>query len=322
MTHPTAAMQVRVAEHAAGIRLDRYLADLFDGTSRAQIQRWIAGEHVRVDGRVTKSRHALRGGELIAVSPPAPEPCHLQPEDIPLDVLYEDADLLVINKPAGMVVHPGAGQRTGTLCHALLAHTHDLSGIGGVERPGIVHRLDKGTSGVMVVAKHDAAHLHLAQQFHDRRVKKRYQAVVIGVIPAGGTIDAPIGRHPTQRKAMSTQSTRGKTAVTYWQRREVFGKAAALCDVEIATGRTHQIRVHLAAQGHPLVGDAVYGGGRWSERIPEPWRAVCADWDRPALHAARLAFVPPHGDAPVVWEASMPQSMQDLIDALRSVRAV
>ena len=203
--------------------------------------------------------------------------------------MYDDADLVVVDKPAGMVVHPAPGHAAGTLVNALLHHVRDLSGVGGELRPGIVHRLDRGTSGLMVVAKHDAAHQELSRQFQEREVSKEYFALVWGVVQAGRRIDSSIGRHPSQRKKMSVRSSRARTAVTRIIRAEQL-RGITLLQVGISTGRTHQIRVHLSSIGHPIVGDALYGGAK--RRIPGDLRAL-ARLERPFLHAARLAFKHP-----------------------------
>jgi 23S rRNA pseudouridine1911/1915/1917 synthase len=267
---------------------------------------------VLVAGRQAKANLALKDGDQISVELPAPVPTSAQPEDIPVPVLYEDADLLVVNKPAGMVVHPAAGHSSGTLVNALLHHVDDLSGIGGELRPGIVHRLDKGTSGVMVVAKHDAAHEALARQFADREVDKEYVALVWGVVQAGRRIDLPIGRDPNDRQKMSARSRRARSAVTRITRAQHL-KGVTLCQVAIATGRTHQIRVHLNAIGHPVVGDATYGGVK--ARVPQDLRPVLR-LERPFLHAARLAFTHPTDGREMSFEAPLPEDLQLVLDQL------
>ena len=288
------------------------------GLSRSQAQRLIEEGRVQVAGRQAKANLALKDGDQISVELPAPVPTSAQPEDIPVPVLYEDADLLVVNKPAGMVVHPAAGHSSGTLVNALLHHVDDLSGIGGELRPGIVHRLDKGTSGVMVVAKHDAAHEALARQFADREVNKEYVALVWGVVQAGRRIDLPIGRDPNDRQKMSARSRRARSAVTRITRAQHL-KGVTLCHVAIATGRTHQIRVHLNAIGHPVVGDATYGGVK--ARVPQDLRPVLR-LERPFLHAARLAFTHPTDGREMSFEAPLPDDLQQVLDQLREAQPV
>ena len=300
----------------AGERLDRYLAGAVPGLSRSQAQRLIDDGHVQVAGRQAKANLALKDGDHVSIELPAPVPTSAQPEDIPVPVLYEDADLVVVNKPAGMVVHPAAGHNSGTLVNALLHHVDDLSGIGGELRPGIVHRLDKGTSGVMVVAKHDAAHEALARQFADREVDKEYVALVWGVVQAGRRIDLPIGRDPNDRQKMSARSRRARSAVTRITRAQHL-KGVTLCQVAIATGRTHQIRVHLNAIGHPIVGDPTYGGVR--QRVPQDLRPVLR-LERPFLHAARLAFTHPTDGREMSFDAPLPDDLQQVLDQLREAQ--
>jgi 23S rRNA pseudouridine1911/1915/1917 synthase len=255
-----------------GLRLDKYLAGEVPNQSRAQVQRLIEEGHVQL-ARVAKAKAntAVRAGDTVTVRVPEAVPATLDPEDLPLSVLYDDADVVVVDKPAGLVVHPGAGHATGTLVHALLHHVKNLSGIGGEVRPGIVHRLDKGTSGVMVVAKNDAAHQELARQFHDREVEKEYVALVWGVVHNRKRIDLPLGRDPVNREKISTRARRSREAVTRvtWARQL---PGVTLIRVAIATGRTHQIRVHLSAIGHAIVGDALYGGVH--RRVPPAARAA------------------------------------------------
>jgi 23S rRNA pseudouridine1911/1915/1917 synthase len=286
------------------------------GLSRSQAQRLIEEGHVQVAGRQAKANLALKDGDQVSVELPAPVPTSAQPEDIPVPVLYEDSDLLVVNKPAGMVVHPAAGHSSGTLVNALLHHVDDLSGIGGELRPGIVHRLDKGTSGVMVVAKHDAAHEALARQFADREVEKEYVALVWGVVQAGRRIDLPIGRDPNDRQKMSARSRRARSAVTRITRAQHL-RGVTLCHVAIATGRTHQIRVHLSATGHPIVGDATYGGVR--ARVAQDLRPVLR-LERPFLHAARLAFTHPTDGRAMNFEAPLPDDLQQVLDQLHDAQ--
>jgi 23S rRNA pseudouridine1911/1915/1917 synthase len=251
------------------------------------------------------------------VSVPAPAPAAPQPEDIPLRVVYEDAALLVIDKPTGLVVHPGAGTPAGTLVNALVARVRDLSGVGGVLRPGIVHRLDRGTSGLLVVAKDDATHRELARQFAARSVEKEYLALVLGSpARAAGEIDKPIGRDPARRMRMSVRASRGRTALTSWRVVERFD-GAALLRVRIHSGRTHQIRVHLASIGHAVAGDPLYGGTRTPSGRTAA-REALASLARPALHSARLAFTHPVSHERLTLEAPLPE---DLLQVLRELRA-
>ncbi|MBI2345723.1 MAG: RluA family pseudouridine synthase [Deltaproteobacteria bacterium] len=313
-------MRVVVPADSEGLRLDRFLANALPSVTRAQVQRWITDGCVRRGEVVScKPAQAVRAGESIEVTPPLPRPIALLPEEIPLDILHEDSALIVVNKPAGMVVHPGAGRSSGTLVNALLAHCSDLTGVGDRLRPGIVHRLDKGTSGVMVVAKTHAAHAALIRQFEARTVEKVYLAIVLGRIAPTGRMAAPIGRHPSDRKKMSVAARRGREALTTWQVRESFGQEAALLEVRLGTGRTHQVRVHLAAKGHPLVGDPTYGGTGGLRRLPAPWRERLATFSRPALHAWRLGFIHPATGAEQRFEAPLPDDMRSLIDTCRGL---
>ena len=259
-----------------------------------------------------KANLVMREGDTVAVEIPAPVETAMRGEELPLEILYQDEDLAVLNKPAGMVVHPGAGHASGTLVNALLHHLDDLSGIGGELRPGIVHRLDRGTSGVMVVAKHDAAHQELARQFEEREVEKEYIALVWGTVTAGRRIDAAIGRDPNNRQKMTAKAKHARSAVTRITRARPL-PGLTLCQVAIHTGRTHQIRVHLSAIGHPIVGDATYGGVH--RRVPGDIRAV-QRLDRPFLHAARLAFTHPRDGRRMEFTAPLPDDLLDVLDAL------
>ena len=295
-----------------GQRLDHFLVSVLESHSRSQIQKLITDGHVTLGTRAAKANSALRVGERVQVSIPAPTPSELAHEALPIDVLYQDADVAVLNKPAGMVVHPGAGHESGTLVNALLHHMPDLSGIGGELRPGIVHRLDRGTSGVMVVAKHDASHQELARQFHDREVEKEYIALVWGVVQAGRRIDAAIGRDPNDRQKMSARAKHARHAVTRITRAMPL-PGLTLCQVAIHTGRTHQIRVHLSAIGHPIVGDSVYGGVH--RRVAGDIRAV-QRLERPFLHAARLVFHHPGDGRRLEFIAPLPPELQSVLDDL------
>lgn len=291
-------------------RLDRFLVSVLPDHSRSQIQKLIEDGHVRLGGREPRSNAKVHAGETVAVDVPAPVATALAAEPLDLPILFQDADVVVVDKPAGMVVHPAAGHAEGTLVHALLHHVKDLSGVGGELRPGIVHRLDRGTSGVMVVAKHDEAHHELARQFHDREVEKEYIALVWGVVQAGRRIDAAIGRHPSDRLKMSTRARRARSAVTRITRAEHL-KGVTLAHVAIHTGRTHQIRVHLSAIGHPIVGDATYGGVH--RRVMPDLRAVNR-LTRPFLHAARLAFTHPRTGERLEFAAPLPADLQSVLD--------
>jgi 23S rRNA pseudouridine1911/1915/1917 synthase len=308
---------ITVPDDSEGVRLDRFLVSMLPELSRSQIQRLIRDGHVRVAGREPKAKQAVKIGQEIAVDTPALVDPAPQPEALPLPILYQDHDLIVVDKPAGMVVHPAAGHASGTLVNALLHHVDDLSGIGGEKRPGIVHRLDRGTSGLMVVAKHDAAHEELSRQFADREVEKEYFALVWGEVMAGRRIDAPIGRDPSNRKKMSSESARvrrTRAAVTRIVRAEHFGRMLTLAQVAIHTGRTHQIRVHLSAIGHPIVGDALYGG--LHRRVPGDLRAV-THLDRPFLHAAHLVFTHPDDKRRMEFTSALPEDLQKVLDELR-----
>ena len=304
-----------------GARLDTFLTALLPGFSRSQVQRLIKEGRVRlcperaqptrVEGRPST---AVRAGQAYTVEISELTPARPLPEALPLRIVYEDPDIVVLDKPPGMVVHPGAGHSSGTLVNALLHHVKDLSGIGGELRPGIVHRLDRGTSGVMVVAKHDRAHQELSRQFKDREVEKEYVALVWGVVQAGRRIDAAIGRDPGQRQKMSTRARRARSAVT----RVTFARhfnGVTLVKVAIATGRTHQIRVHLSAIGHPIVGDAVYGG--LHRRVGASLRAV-QRLDRPFLHAAHLRFTHPADGRRVEFDSPLPPDLQGVLDDLET----
>jgi 23S rRNA pseudouridine1911/1915/1917 synthase len=303
-----------VPEDYDGQRLDRFLVSVLAGHSRSQIQKLISDGQITVapGSRTAKANLIVHGGDRVSVDLPEPVAAGIQGEPLPLEILYQDPDLAVLNKPAGMVVHPAAGHSSGTLVNALLHHMPDLSGIGGERRPGIVHRLDRGTSGVMVVAKNDAAHHELARQFQDREVEKEYIALVWGVVHAGRRIDAAIGRDPGNRQKMSARAKHAREAVTRITRAHQM-PGLTLCQVAIYTGRTHQIRVHLSAIGHPIVGDALYGGVH--RRVPGDIRAV-QRLERPFLHAARLVFTHPRDARRMEFIAPLPDDLQDVLEAL------
>ncbi len=293
-----------------GQRLDLWLPRVLPEHTRSRWQSLIRDGRVTVDGQPVKPRHALAGGERIDYQLPEPVVVELVAQDIPLDVVYEDADIIVVNKAAGMVVHPAPGHADGTLVNALLAHCTDLAGIGGEIRPGIVHRLDKDTSGLLVAAKHDQSLARLQEQFKSREVSKEYRALVRGHVPRfSGRIETRVGRSPADRKKMSADVEGGRTAISNYRVVERYREATQLA-VAIETGRTHQIRVHMAHLGHPILGDEVYGRGR---PLPGGIRA-----ERQMLHAARLSFQHPMTGEPLEFEAPLPQDMADLAEALRS----
>lgn len=296
------------AEHD-GQRLDRFLAARLADVSRSAIQRHIELGAVTLDGAPPRRGAAtlVHEGDRVQYTPPPPVAVELIPERIPLEVLFEDDDLVVINKQRGLVVHPAAGHWTGTLVNALLGQVRGFTGIGDELRPGIVHRLDRDTTGVMVVAKHDLAQRGLAEQFKSRQVEKLYLAVVHGrPEPAAGTIETLFGRHPTDRKRFSSKVREGKRAVTHYQTEERL-RGATLLRVRLETGRTHQIRVHFADRGHPLVGDATYG----------PRKKTLAGFDRPALHARALVIHHPIRGEELTFEAPIPEDLLELLEALR-----
>lgn len=308
---------LKVEGSEAGARLDAWIARQLPELSRARVQALMAEGAVRLAGRPARPSLRLRGGEDVTIDLPDPVAAIPVPEDVPLSIVYEDARLLVVDKPAGMTVHPGGGRLTGTLVNALLHHVRDLSGVGGVLRPGIVHRLDRGTSGLMVVAKDDATHRALAAQFASRSVEKEYLAVVHGTPRARqGVVEAAIGRDPVHRKKMSVRAPRGRAARSAYTVVEALD-GAALLRVRIHTGRTHQIRVHLASLGHPVAGDAVYGGTRTPSSRRREARAALQGLRRPALHAARLAFTDPVSGARRSFESPLPPELAHLIELLR-----
>jgi 23S rRNA pseudouridine1911/1915/1917 synthase len=295
--------EITVSRGEASERIDRFLARQGMPLSRSRIQRGIEDGLVDVNGHRTKASYLIRPGDRIAIRHPPPRPVKIGAEPIPLAVVYEDDDLLILNKPAGLVVHPAPGHASGTLVNALLHHCRDLAGIGGEARPGIVHRLDKDTSGLLVVAKHDAAHTGLMRQFKTHAIARRYLAIVAGdVRPRKGTIDLAIGRDVWERKKISARTTSPRTAVSHYEVVERFGRAT-LVAVTLETGRTHQIRVHMAHLGYPVLGDPVYGGRR---AVPPP--------DVPAprqlLHAQQLGFLHPISGRPMVFTAPVPEDIR------------
>ena len=309
----TTSLTLSVSPADAGERLDAFLAAHIKGWSRARLQRLIENADVLVNGAVAKPSYKLRANDEIEIELTSPRPTSFTPEDIPIDVVYEDDDLIVVNKPAGLVVHPAAGIESGTLANALAFHFQQLSNAGGAARPGIVHRLDKGTSGLLVVAKTESAHEHLADQFRARAVFKSYVALVHGhVEKETGEIDQPIARDPRNRTRMAV-SKLGRPALSIYKVRERLERFTLL-DVELKTGRTHQIRVHLAWLKHPVVGDEVYGGGRDKTVIDPGIRSRIAKLGRQFLHAERIGFRHPRTAEQLHFNAPLPAEVRLLLD--------
>jgi 23S rRNA pseudouridine1911/1915/1917 synthase len=296
-----------VEEQYAKERVDKYITEVWgEEVSRSQVQLWIAGEHVKVNGSSVKANYKLSVGDVVEVIVPEPTMVEIVAQDIPLEVVYEDHDLIVVNKPRGMVVHPAPGHSSGTLVNALMYHCKDLSGINGELRPGIVHRIDKDTSGLIMAAKNDKAHVSLAAQLKEHTVTRRYIALVHGSIGHDqGTVDAPIGRDPHDRKMFIVKEKNSKNAVTHFTVQERLGDYTLL-ELKLETGRTHQIRVHMKFIGHPMVGDPIYGRGKGVKFTGQ------------ALHAAVLGFVHPSSGEYMEFNAEIPPELQDLIVSLRS----
>ncbi|MCR5015243.1 MAG: RluA family pseudouridine synthase [Ruminococcus sp.] len=292
---------------SAGARIDKYISDNIAELTRSAVQGLIAEGLVLADGKPVSKNYKLRGGETVEVEIPEPEPMDAVAEDIPLDIVYEDADLLVVNKPKGMVVHPAHGNYTGTLVNALLHHCGDsLSGINGVIRPGIVHRIDKDTSGLLIVAKNDASHLHLAEQIKVHSFTREYEAVACGAFKeAEGTVDAPIGRHKTDRKKMCVTTENSRNAVTHYSVIKQYGGYAHV-RLRLETGRTHQIRVHLAYIGHPVLGDAVYG---------KPFKGI----EGQCLHARKIGFIHPTTGEYMEFTSELPDYFVSVLNKLEKM---
>jgi 23S rRNA pseudouridine1911/1915/1917 synthase len=328
MSEPLEKVTFRVEPEAAGERLDAFLARRDDRFSRSRLKALIkAGAVGRGGAALTDPNARLAAGDEITLDVREPEPAAPEAEPIPLAVVFEDDDLIVIDKPVGMVVHPGAGNFSGTLVNALIAHCGDgLSGVGGVKRPGIVHRLDKDTTGLMVVAKTDAAHRGLSAQFADHGregpLRREYDALVWGVPdPHIGTVGAPLKRDERNRQKQAVARTGGRHAVTHYEVKEAFGNRAALISCRLETGRTHQIRVHMAHIGHPLVGDATYGGGYLTkaETLPEPLKAAVKAFPHQALHARLLRFRHPLTDETLEFETDWPENLTNLVRLFREL---
>ena len=301
-----------------GRRLDVWLTEQMDGITRSAIQRLIEAGRCLVDGKPARPSHKMKPEQVVILTVPEPQTWAIEAEDLPLRILFQDSDIAIIDKPTGMVVHPGAGHRSGTLVSALLHHIPGLTGVGGVERPGIVHRLDKGTSGVMIIAKNDPALAALQQQFSRRQIKKTYVALIWGQIKEPtGQISLAIGRSRTHAK-MTTRAHTSKTALTRYEVSERFSPWCDLVYVYPATGRTHQIRVHFAAIGHPLIGDPSYGR---QKKLQTGAPVLIQQLNRPALHAWKIGFAHPRTGMPLEFEAPMPQDFLQLLDELRRQRA-
>ena len=329
---PAGLVERTVAEGAAGTRLDAWLAGAIENLGRNRAKKLIVDGHVAIGGRtIVEPKRPVKPGELVSVALPPPEPAEPAAEEIPLVVVYEDEDLIVIDKPAGLVVHPAAGHHGGTLVNALLAHCGtSLSGIGGVARSGIVHRLDKDTTGLMVVAKTDRAHQGLVAQFADHgrtgSLERAYLALAWGMPDrAEGTIDLPLGRSTRNREKIEVKRAGGRHAVTHYAARERFGPperpVATLVECVLETGRTHQIRVHMAAIGHPVVGDRTYGAGFATKAalLPEPARSLVVAFPRQALHAYLLGFEHPATGEELRFESALPADMAALVAAFKSL---
>jgi len=302
-----------VSEQFAGQRLDAALASMFPDYSRSRLQQWIRDGHVQLDGKLVKPRTKLAGDEILELNIPLDSHSdELQPQDIPLDIVFEDEDIIVLNKPAGLVVHPAAGHADGTLANALLHFDTELS---CVPRAGIVHRLDKDTTGLMVVARNLRAHKHLVEELQQRTMKREYQAIVQGVITAGGTVDAPVGRHSRDRVRMCVRDD-GKPAMTHYRVKTRFREYTQV-QLKLESGRTHQIRVHMQYIRHPIVGDPIYGG---RQRIPPQADAEFIEqlrnFKRQALHAFRLSLVHPQSGKQLSWRSPLPDDMLQLLAAL------
>jgi len=311
--HDPNAFTILVDASDSGKRLDLLVASRISGCSRSVAANLIRNGKIRVQGSAKKPGYRARTGDEICGTIPPPEPVLFKPEPIPIDILYQDDDIIVVNKQPGIVVYPAPGHYSGTLVNAILYHCPGLEGVGQELRPGIVHRLDKDTSGVMVIAKNSAAHHSLAEQFKSRRVKKKYLALVYGRMESdSGTVSLPIGRHPVHRKKMSTHSRKSRTAETTWRVRKHFA-LATLVELSLKTGRTHQIRVHCAAIKHPVVGDPVYGGRKAGKSIAyDPFSSV----SRQILHAWRLEFTHPLTQKTLCFEAPIPRDIGDILEKL------
>lgn len=301
-----------ITEENVGSRIDVFLSESEEEITRSHAQKLLADGFVLVNGKSANKNYKLRLGDMLSLTMPEPEPCEAKPENIPIDIVYEDEDIIVVNKPKGMVVHPAAGNYTGTLVSALLYHCGErLSGIGGVLRPGIVHRIDKDTSGLLVVAKNDAAHLSLSEQIKEHKVSRIYHAIALGKIDEDITVDLPIGRHPIDRKKMAVTEKNSKNAITHVKVLERF-PAVTYVRCELETGRTHQIRVHLSHKNHPLLGDLVYG----AEKHPQNVR-FAKYTEGQCLHAKELILTHPRTGETMRFTSELPSYFTEILDILR-----
>ena len=302
-------LNYQVSDGQSGIRIDRYLSEMNEELSRSYIQKLLKEQKITVNGSAVKANYKVQEGDEISVAVPDIKEPDILPEDIPLDILYEDDDVLIVNKPKGMVVHPSAGHTSGTLVNAIMFHCKDnLSGINGVLRPGIVHRIDKDTTGALLVCKNDNAHRNLAEQLKEHSIRRRYRAIVAGVLKEDeGTIEGPIGRHPIDRKKMAVNEKNGKPAITHYKVLERFGNYTYM-QFQLETGRTHQIRVHMASIGHPLLGDTLYSSGR------SPFKHLQGQ----TLHAKTIGFVHPKSGEYMEFSAPLPEYFDNLLKLLKS----
>ncbi len=295
-----------VSEEDNGVRIDKYLSVHMVEKSRSYLQKLLKSEDVKVNEKTVKANYKVASGDVISVSVPEPEEVNIQPEDIPLDILYEDEDLIVVNKPKDMVVHPSAGHYSHTLVNALMFHCrNELSVINGVMRPGIVHRIDRNTTGSLLVCKNDFTHNHIAEQLKEHSINRRYRAIVHGVLKEDdGVVDAPIGRHPTDRKKMAVNYKNGKSAVTHYHVCQRFSNFTYI-ECQLETGRTHQIRVHMKSIGHPILGDDVYGPAKCPYHL-----------EGQALHAMILGFIHPRKNSYMEFTAPLPEYFINLLKKL------
>ncbi len=317
----TKVHRIAVNANDSGERLDVFISSHFSDITRSQAKRLIEEGQVMVDGKAAKPSHEVKQGEGIVVNVLPPVQPSAAPQQIPLDILFEDSDIIVVNKPAGLVVHPAAGHPDGTLVNALLAHCRDLSGVGGELKAGIVHRLDVGTSGTIIAAKNDAAHVALQKQFQARTTEKIYCALVLGSMDGDkGFFDSALGRHRIERKRISSNTRKGREALTEWRAMERFGTQLTWVEITLKTGRTHQIRAHFAEAGHALAGDPLYGGEHKLKRILDPnMRMVVARLDRPALHSWKLSIDHPRTGERMQFIAPLPDDIEKLLRELRKM---